>query len=278
MDMSKQKKTILGGAILLALLVAYIITTKEDPSLPHIESSFSNKISKLPDFSEIADVREKKKTFFDTLYPAIEQENKQVLKIRGALENLQAVPFETLNEDQIDWLSNTAEYFKIKDEELTADTLDELLERVDIIPPSLALTQAAIESGWGSSRFSRQGNNLFGQWCFSKGCGMVPSSRDAGKDHEVAQFNSVNAAIRAYIRNLNSNHAYQTLREKRARLRDAEQDITGISLAQTLINYSEEREEYITKVTKFINQNKLQRYTQQFEESVSASTDARASL
>ena len=204
MDISKQKKSIFVAGLVLLMLVIYLISTREDPALPNIEPSFSNKISKLPDFSEIADVREKKETFFNTLYPAIEQENQHVLKVRAALEDLQTVPFEALEEDQLEWISNTAEYFRIKDEEVSKDTLDELLERVDIIPPSLALTQAAIESGWGSSRFSRQGNNIFGQWCFTKGCGMVPSSRDAGKDHEVAEFSSVNAAIRAYIRNLNS--------------------------------------------------------------------------
>lgn len=277
MDISKQKKSLLIGGLVLLMLIIYLISTREDPALPNIEASFSNKISKLPNFSDIADVREKKETFFNTLYPAIEQENQHVLRVRTALENLQAVPFETLEENQLEWISSTAEYFKVKDDEISADTLDELLERVDIIPPSLALTQAAIESGWGSSRFSREGNNIFGQWCFSKGCGMVPSSRDEGKDHEVAEFSSVNAAIRAYIRNLNSGSAYAQLREKRAQLRNADKDITGISLAQTLINYSEEREKYVTKVTNFINQNKLQRFTKQFEESL-AMQNASASL
>jgi Bax protein len=115
---------------------------------------------------------------------------------------------------------------------------------------------------------------LFGQWCFSKGCGMVPSSRDSGKSHEVAKFDSVNHAVRAYIKNLNTNSAYQKLRDIRADIRSKNAEITGIALAQTLTEYSEEREKYITKVTKFINQNKLQRFTQQFNESLVADIEA----
>lgn len=271
MEISNYKKPLLGGGLILFIVVFYLFISREDPALPNIESSFTDKIRKLPDFSEISDVREKKETFFNTLYPAIEQENKQMLKIRTAIANLQAVPFDSLQDKQIDWISSTAEYFNVPNESVDENTLNELMKRVDIIPPSLALTQAALESAWGSSRFSRQGNNLFGQWCFSKGCGIVPSSRDSGKAHEVATFNSVNHAVRSYIKNLNSHNAYQSLRDKRAELRQADKNITGISLAQTLINYSEEREKYVAKLTKFINQNKLQRYTEKFEESLTAS-------
>jgi Bax protein len=268
MEKSKQKPIILGGVIALAILIIFVLANREDPSLPTVQASFSDKIRKLPDFSEIKDVTEKKNSFFETLYPAIEQENKQILKVRDAIANLQAVPFESLAENQLSWISDTSKYFRIKDEEVTEETLAKLMQRVDIVPPSLALTQAAIESGWGSSRFSREGNNIFGQWCFTKGCGMVPSSRDSDKAHEVSEFSSINAAVRSYIRNLNSGNAYQKLRAERAKLRNADKEITGIALAKTLDKYSEEGEVYIAKLTKFINQNKLQRFNQQFQESL----------
>jgi Bax protein len=161
-----------------------------------------------------------------------------------------------------------AEHYKVKAKLGDEDFFSELLVRVDYLPPSLALTQAAIESGWGSSRFSKQGNNLFGQWCFSKGCGIVPSSRDSDKDHEVAKFKTVNDSVRAYLRNLNTNFSYESLREKRANIRQNNGAITGTELAKTLLKYSEEGAYYVQKVTKFINQNKLQRFTAQFEQSL----------
>jgi len=260
---------IVGVVVVVIAIVAYQFTGQEDPTMPRIEAKSANTLSKLPDFAKIADVKEKKETFFTTLYPIIEEENQHIMKLRSALIALNDIPFVDLAPKQLAYISDVAKYYRA-DDAINKNTITQLLERVDIIPPSLALTQAAIESGWGSSRFSKQGNNLFGQWCFSKGCGMVPSSRDSGKAHEVAKFKSVNAAVRGYLKNLNTNSAYQKLRDKRAQIRKSDGEVTGIALAQTLTEYSEEREKYITKVSKFINQNKLQRFTKQFEESLKA--------
>jgi Bax protein len=245
-----------------------VTSIQEDLSLPRIEAKPLKMLSKLPDFAKIADVKQKKEVFFTTLYPLIEEENKHVLKIRNAIVALQEIPFIELQPQHLDWISETAKYYRVENQTINENTLGRLLKRVDIIPPSLALSQAAIESGWGSSRFSKKGNNLFGQWCFSKGCGMVPSARESGKAHEVAMFASVNEAVRAYIKNLNTNSSFQKLRDKRASIRKQNGEMTGIALAQTLIEYSAEREKYISKVAKFINQNKLQRFSQQFNESL----------
>jgi Bax protein len=274
MNLTTKKLSIIGALVLVVALLAYQFIGQEDPSLPRIEAKSEKPLGKLPDFAKIADVKQKKEAFFTTLYPLIEEENKHVLKIRSTIVSLQEILFVDLESKHLDWINETAEYYRVENEVVNENTLDLLLERVDIIPPSLALTQAAIESGWGSSRFSKKGNNLFGQWCFSKGCGMVPSSRDSGKSHEVAKFDSVNHAVRAYIKNLNTNSAYQKLRDIRADIRSKNAEITGIALAQTLTEYSEEREKYITKVTKFINQNKLQLFTQQFNESLVADIEA----
>lgn len=266
-----KKLSIAGAAVFIIVLIAYQFTGQDDPSMPRIEAKAANTLSKLPDFAKIADVKEKKETFFNTLYPILEEEEKHILKLRKALIELNKISFGDLTPKQLAYISDVAVYYRL-DAAINKNTLNALLKRVDIIPPSLALTQAAIESGWGSSRFSKQGNNLFGQWCFSKGCGMVPSSRDSGKAHEVAKFSSINTAVRAYLKNLNTNSAYQALRDKRAQIRKTNGEITGISLAQTLINYSEEREKYITKVTSFIKQNKLQRFNKQFQDSLDSAS------
>ncbi len=246
--------------------------SSEDGSeyLPAVKASTNNEIRKLPDFTEYVDVKEKKEAFFSTLYPVIAEENEHILNVRKAVIRLQEKTAQNLTSDEIDWLSALGTHYKVSAQSNYADFFDELLIKVDLIPPSLALTQAAIESGWGSSRFSKQGNNLFGQWCFKKGCGMVPSSRDSGKGHEVAKFATVNHAVRAYLRNLNTNNAYKKLRLLRSELRDNDEYPSGKALAKSLNRYSEEGPLYVSKVTKFINQNKLQRFNQHFEESLIA--------
>lgn len=245
-----------------------LLEVHEDIVLPNKEPTPQKILSNLPDFAKISDVKQKKESFFTTLYPLIEEENKHVLKTRSVIIALQQRPFDELESKQLAWISETAEYYRVENEVINDHTLTALLKRVDSIPPSLALSQAAIESGWGSSRFSKKGNNLFGQWCFTKGCGLVPSARDSGKSHEVAKYDSVNKAIRAYIKNLNTNSAFQKLRDERANIRRQNGEITGIALAQTLIEYSAERENYISKVVRFIHQNKLQRFTQLFNDSI----------
>ena len=266
-----------SSAIMAAVLVILLILgvhfwlSNEYGGLPDIEATAEESVNALPDFTTYTDVKEKKEAFFDTLYPIIQEENAHVLQVREALVSLKEA--ESLSDTDQHWIADLAQYYKVVDEEdlpVTVDDalLDSLLLRIDYIPPSLALTQAAIESGWGSSRFSRQGNNLFGHWCFVKGCGIVPGERQDGRVHEVAKFDTVNHAVRAYIRNLNTHYAYDEFRDLRAKLRESGSPITGKALATSLGQYSEEGAHYIEKVSKFIDHNKLQRYTKQFEKSL----------
>jgi len=105
-----------------------------------------------------------------------------------------------------------------------------------------------------------QGNNLFGQWCYKKGCGLVPLRRNAGSNHEVAKFASVANAVNAYMRNINSHRAYSDLRASRAQLRESQQQVTGHLLAENLLHYSELREVYVHEVQAVIRINKLGQY------------------
>lgn len=234
--------------------------TIQDPLLPPISYISPTPVTTLPDFSQYQDVKQKKQAFFDFIYPIIQQENAHILRLRHQLQTLQQQA--ALSQPEQQWLNGLKQHYKIAQELPTPALIEALLLKVDLIPPSLAMTQAAIESGWGSSRFARQGNNLFGQWCFKKGCGMVPSARDDGRGHEVAKFASVNAAIRAYLLNLNSFSTYQSLRKIRAEQRSQGDAPNGLAMAEGLLRYSEEREKYVEKVQGFIRYNKLNRYQQ----------------
>jgi len=132
-----------------------------------------------------------------------------------------------------------------------------LLNKIDQIPTSLVLAQAAIESAWGTSRFAQKGNNLFGEWCFSQGCGIVPLHRAKGSHHEVKAFASIADSVRSYMLNLNSHPAYQAFRNKRLKQQSAAQ-LSGCYLASGLINYSEKKERYIESIKQLIRINKLE--------------------
>ncbi len=134
------------------------------------------------------------------------------------------------------------------------DLLDALLLRVNVLPEALVLAQAASESAWGTSRFARQANNYFGQWCFSQGCGLVPKHRPEGATHEVAKFSSVAESVQAYFHNINTFTAYEALRTERAK---QPQNVTAKRLLPTLLQYSERGEDYIKDLKKLIRQNRL---------------------
>lgn len=255
----------------LTMLLVFNGNISKDNNFVLFSTAFASIIEpleELPDFSKYVDVKEKKKAFFNTLYPIIQYENKEIITLRVKILKLKKVPFDSLSADEKAWLSEVADLYRIDHTEIDDNLMTELVNRVDYVPPSLALTQAAIESGWGTSRFSKQGNNIFGQWCFEKGCGIVPSSREAGKDHEVAKFETINEAVRAYLHNLNSNSAFSPFRDLRTEIRATGQLLTGTGLAKSLLNYSAGAEKYVKKLTSFINQNKLQTYTKSFEQSL----------
>jgi Bax protein len=169
-----------------------------------------------------------------------------------------------LTDPELKQLESLALYYKVSLKAgVNEAVFSKLKKRVDIIPASMALAQAANESGWGTSRFARQGNNYFGQWCFRKGCGIVPSERDDGGKHEVASFESASHSVKSYFRNINTNRAYKSLRETRAQLRSANKTIKGEVLAEDLQHYSERGEKYIEELQKIIRVNGLSKWDEQ---------------
>lgn len=141
--------------------------------------------------------------------------------------------------------------------EVSSQDLDELQQRVDVIPASLALAQGAEESGWGTSRFARLGNAVFGQRTFRKGGGLVPLRREQGQRHEVKSFNSLYTSVRAYVWNLNTHFAYKKFRAKRAAFRDDGQPLDGYALTGTLERYSERGQKYIKTIQIIMRANRL---------------------
>ncbi len=219
----------------------------------------------LPDFSVYSDVKQKKTAFFDYMLPLVLAGNQSIAEQRAALEEM-ADQVNDLSFFQRRTLLQLADRYGVESKpvELTAldhqPIIDQLLLRVAPLPPSLVLSQAAIESAWGTSRFARQGNNLFGQWCYQKGCGLVPLRRSADSKHEVAKFDTVAAAVEAYLHNLNTHRAYRDLRLLRAELSTSASAASGHQLAQTLLYYSELRQAYVDEVQAVIRINNLRGY------------------
>ncbi|WP_440903658.1 glucosaminidase domain-containing protein [Catenovulum sp. SX2] len=215
--------------------------------------------SKKPDFKAIPAGKERKKAFFNYFLPIVEFRNNQLLALREEVVELYEKRTQ-LTSEQIAHVESIANEYDIEGFSVSNEqNWQTLIRRIDVVPPSLALAQAANESAWGTSRFALQGNNFFGQWCFRKGCGLVPKSRGEGQVHEVAKFNSPQQSVFRYMHNLNTHEAYRQLRGLREKLRNQQQSITGIKLASGLEKYSERGHEYIEELRQMIRFNKLDR-------------------
>jgi Bax protein len=214
-------------------------------------------LARLP--NDMADVRQatkRKAIFFRSVLPLVLQINEEILADRARLWNLHVQSQKGQKRTAVDrlWLIVLAERYKVKRGDIAA-----LLQRVDIVPPSLALAQAAEESGWGTSRFSRQGNAIFGEWTFKGADGLIPAAREAGKFHRVKVFKSLLHSVRAYARNLNSHRAYREYRKMRQAMRRDGQPVGGRKLVDTLKRYSERGEKYIQTLRSIMVVNKLYR-------------------
>lgn len=207
----------------------------------------------------VISVQEKKANFFNFLHPMIKKANANVLQQREQLLAIQA-NLAALDSQQAEELAALAKTYKVSDELSLEQQVQELDIKINTIPASLILAQAANESAWGTSRFAQEGNNYFGQWCFSEGCGIVPNSRDGDASHEVADFDSPYDSVKSYIKNLNRHPTYEPLRDLRQQAIDNNQAVTGIALANGLLGYSERREEYVKEIQQMIRYNKLSRF------------------
>ena len=206
------------------------------------------------DLREIRAPSHRKIMFIKTALPLILLANERIERDRMRIQILRTLigAGVEIAADDAAWLTTIAER-----NELALIDFDELLRRVDIIPPSLALAQGAEETGWGTSRFAHEGNALFGQRIFGGKGGLVPHRRDKGKTFKVRAFEDLIEGVKAYAHNLNTFAAYEEFRRAREALREAGLPLIGSELAKTLENYSERREAYIDTIRLIIRANAL---------------------
>lgn len=217
---------------------------------------FFGKVSP-PNFAEAPAGKERKTMFFNYFLPKIAGLNAEIKEDRKIV--LAQCKADFKHDNNI--ISDMSEKYRINEIDLKDRTLcDALTLRVDEVPASLALAQGANESAWGTARFAQEGNNFFGQWCFSKGCGIVPKGRDSGKEHEVASFHSPQDSVRSYMMNLNTHSAYLELRTIRQSLRQDGKKVTGDELSYGLNKYSERGAAYGKELREMIHYNKLNRH------------------
>ena len=201
------------------------------------------------DLESIQSTKLKKETFIQIVLPLVVAENERILEDREKLKLLTNKKFTTDLEKQ--WLRQKLLEYKVK-----KGDLKELMIRMDIIPTSIALAQAAKESGWGTSRFALEGNAIYGQWTWS-GQGIAPLDRDSNKNHKILKFPILRASVKAYKNNLNTHKSYKAFRDKRLQLREKNKKIKGLELTETLKNYAQTGSEYTKILNQIITQNRL---------------------
>ncbi|SFV54131.1 BAX protein [hydrothermal vent metagenome] len=224
-----------------------------------LKKSTTLKYMPLPNFRKYPEGKERKEIFFKYFLYLVESRNQQILKMRKKIilwkRDINNVTFR-----QKKTLEQLAKKYKVEDFDVTKyKSWNRLLARLDIVPASLALAQAAKESLWGTSRFARYGYNYYGQHCFSRGCGIVPKKR-GNRKFEVSTFKSPRQSVKSYIHNLNTHFHYESLRKIRSKERARGKKIKGLVLVNALSKYSERGSAYIKDLKSLIRYNKLAKY------------------
>lgn len=210
-------------------------------------------LAELPeDFASMQDHRKRQKLFLRALLPIVLIENRRIREQRELaillLEGDKAAEGSPMHS----WLNNLAKKLRVHGDLTDPEVAARLLNRLDEIPPALALAQSAIETGWGTSRFAMEGNSLFGQWTYMRNSGLEPSKRDSDATHYVASFPTLRDSVRAYMSNLNIGRAYREFRQARAKLRADGRSLQAEALAGYLQRYSQRGEKYVADLRRMI--------------------------
>ena len=261
------QKKILNEKLNTNKLNKYLVSLKKKPLNPNV-FKFINKESELKIVNQnINDINldflsQSKKDFVKTLLPLISYQNQNILLERSKLEELRAslIDHNTLSNTDLKFLNKISQKYRIKTaDKHKYDLVNELLNRVDIIPNSIVLAQAANESGWGSSRFAREFNALFGEYTYNYSDGVVPLLREEGEKHLVKTFTSVDKSVQSYFNNLNSHYAYEDFRKVREMMREKNNFSNIKLLVEELDSYAADIN-YITTINAIIDANKLDQF------------------
>lgn len=213
------------------------------------------RLAMLPrDLPDVVDIEQRKTLFLSLLLPLVLEANARVAmdrqRLRHAIDlraNGQPIP-----QDLMNWVATLAKRYKG-----SPGRLDELLLRVDTVPPSLVLAQAAAESGWGTSRFAVEGNAIFGQWTTAGGKGLVPRDRPEGETYKIRSFERLIDSVSAYLLNLNTHRSYRGFRMERAKMRQPAKSPDDRQLSGKLRRYSQKGNEYVEMLQDIIRKNRL---------------------
>lgn len=214
------------------------------------------------EFYEINDVVETKNYFLNHLYIFIAKENNNIKNDRSFVKNILTSNILKIDFDSALFhrLLELKQKYKIKN----IFTLQEYLKKIDIIPPSMALAQAAIESAWGKSRFIKDANNIFGHWTYNPKIGIIPKRRNIGASHFIRVFKNLEESTTNYMLNINRNFAYKSFQEKRYEQRLNNEQLDGLTLSQMMLNYSGIAQDYLENLKDLIQINDLQKYDQKY--------------
>lgn len=201
--------------------------------------------------------KDDKQAFIDKVLPFIAEENEAILKSRKWLKKIekQYAAGTSISEQDLAQLKGMLERYQVEGDPADRAIRLKLLRRVDIIPTSLALAQAASESAWGKSRFAKEANNLFGIWTYDSSKGLKPKKRENGKKHFVRVFSNAGESVRYYMHLLNTHHAYKSMRTIRAELRAKKKPLEGTLLASGMLKYSARGEKYVKLLQSMIGKN-----------------------
>ena len=251
------------AASILIFLLGFAVFFKSFNSVEkqvQLQIATQSPVSVFPDFSTFTVVETKKQRFLDYLELFVSEERRSINALRSKLLLLQGhlEKGEQLGGEESAWALALAKKYRLDPMNFTEkEIIEELILRVDLIPASLALAQAANESAWGTSRFTILGNNIFGQWCYEIGCGIVPARRTAGATHEVKAFDTIQQSVEAYFLNINTHESYSYLRDLRAKMRKRDLKLDPMSLAIGLGRYSQRGDRYVDEIQRIIIQNDL---------------------
>lgn len=218
------------------------------------------------EYYKIKNTQKAKEYFSEYIYKLTKKENLKILEERSFVKKLLSTSEiqTTINEKQLKRLSELQKRYRVK----KLYNLKSYLMKIDVIPPSMSIAQAAVESAWGKSRFTKKANNIFGHWTYNAKNGIIPKRRAAGSKHFIRVFKNLQDSLRAYMLNLNRHTAYKSFQKKRYQSRIKNRDPMGMELSQTMLKYSGIGKKYLRILKSVIKKNKLTNYDKRFYQEI----------